>query len=129
MLNTKYGVGVLHPTELINEIDSLQREAEYRPARLEGSRLLIGLLKAEHIASIIDALRLSPQEKVSEFEKLLRYFLGRPKDHESVVTFSPDKAPLALRVKNMDGNGKISVPLFRLSGHSLAPTVARHMLR
>ena len=33
----KYGLSILHPTDLINRFDVLRREAEYRPSRLQGS--------------------------------------------------------------------------------------------
>ena len=46
-LYRSHGLTVLHPAELINQLDAVEREEDYRPARIEGSRLTNTLLKAD----------------------------------------------------------------------------------
>ena len=46
-LYRSHGLMVLHPAELINHLDSVERESDYRPARIDGSRLKNALLNRE----------------------------------------------------------------------------------
>jgi GNAT superfamily N-acetyltransferase/predicted nucleic acid-binding protein len=128
-LIVKYGLRVLHPTELINQIDSLRREAQYRPVRIEGSRLVTGLLRADQVDAVITALRRAPREKIAEFEKTIRLFLAKPTEYECTVALADDKTPIALLTRSAAVTSSMCIPMFRLSGHSLASTVGRNLLR
>jgi GNAT superfamily N-acetyltransferase len=125
----RYGLRVLQPTDLINELDSLRREAEYRPVRLEGSRLTANLLRAEQVESVVSAFQHCNQERAGEFEKSLRHYLATPNDHECRLVMSGDKVHIALTVQGRPGAASLEVPFFRLTAHSLAPTIGRHLLR
>jgi GNAT superfamily N-acetyltransferase/predicted nucleic acid-binding protein len=125
----RHGLRVLHPTDLINELDTLRREVEYRPARLEGSRLTSNLLRAEQMAMVIEAFRHPSGEKAGDFEKVLRHFLAKPEEHECKLILAEDKLPVAFLVKNRASDLTLDIVLLRLTDHSLAPTVARHLLR
>ncbi|MBI3850440.1 MAG: GNAT family N-acetyltransferase [Verrucomicrobia bacterium] len=124
-----YGLRVLHPTDLINELDSLRREAEYRPARLEGSRLTANLLRAEQVEIVVEAFLRPNGEKAGDFAKAIRHFLAKPQEHECKLAMTGEKEPVALLVKSRTPDSAINITLFRLTNHSLAPTVARHLLR
>jgi predicted nucleic acid-binding protein/GNAT superfamily N-acetyltransferase len=123
------GLRVLHPTDLINELDSLRREAEYRPVRLEGSKLTANLLRAEQVGMVIEAFRHPSEEKAGEFEKIIRHFLAKPEEHECKLALAEDKLPIAFLVKSRPTALTLEIVLLRLTDHSLAPTVARHLLR
>lgn len=124
----RYGIRVLHPTDLINELDSLRREVEYRPSRLEGSRLTVNLLRAEQVDMTVEAF-LRPGEKAGEFEKTIRHFLAKPNQNECKLALTGEKRPIVLLIKSCSGNSTLNIELFRLADHSLAPTVGRHLLR
>ena len=124
----RYGLRVLHPTDLINELDNLRREAEYRPARIEGSRLTANLLRAEQVELIVESFARPAKEKGADFEKRIRHFLARPNEHECKVVLTGGKSPIALLVSSRTSEA-IEIGLFRLSDDFLAPTVARHLLR
>jgi predicted nucleic acid-binding protein/ribosomal protein S18 acetylase RimI-like enzyme len=128
-LVTRYGLRILHPTDLINELDSLRREHEYRPARLEGSRLTVGLLRAEQVEMVVEAFQQSTVERASDFEKRIRHFLAKPDEYGCKLALAEDKLPVVLLVKHRGIDSVHTLPLFRLTEHSLASTVARHMLR
>lgn len=124
----RFGLRVLHPTNLINELDSLRRESEYRPARMEGSRLTTNLLRAEQVDSVVEAFVHSGKERASEFESEIRHFLAKPEEYECRVALREGKRPVALVIKSR-APGTVRVELFRLTEDSLAPTVGRHLLR
>jgi GNAT superfamily N-acetyltransferase/predicted nucleic acid-binding protein len=77
-LYRNHGLRVLHPAELINQLDAIEREADYRPARIEGSRLTNTLVKADAIGHIVEIFRL-PEERANDFSKTLLHGLSRPK--------------------------------------------------
>jgi len=125
----RYGLRVLRPTDLINELDSLRREAEYRPVRLEGSRLTAKLLRADQVEAAVGAFQQPNQERAGEFEKSVRHYLATPDAYECRVVTSSDSVPMALTVQDRTDKASFNVPLFRLGSHSLAPTIGRHLLR
>lgn len=122
-----YGVSVLHPSALINELDTLQREEEYRPARLAGSPHRDSLLKAEMLPAVIGAFRFH-EEKQSELEKTLNHFLAKPKDVECKISLDHKGNPLVLCATTCRSPTNPEVLSLRVSRDPLATTVARHVL-
>ena len=54
----KYGLRILHPTDLVNRLDMLRREAEYRPAcGLEGPNGMSGLLSPKTWINIVSLFK------------------------------------------------------------------------
>lgn len=127
-LYERYGLSVLHPATLINQLDNLQREQEYRPARLGGTPHRDGLLKAEILSSVSEAFRLR-DEKQSDFEKTLNRFLAKPMEYECRVSTTQDGKPFVFSALTKSTSKMTDVVALRLSRESLAPTVARHVLR
>ncbi len=107
----RYGLRVLHPTDLINELDSLRREAEYRPARLEGSRLTANLLRAEQVEMVVEAFLHPGGEKAGDFEKAVRHFLAKPEEHECKLVLTGTKLPVALFVKSRTAGPALNITL------------------
>lgn len=68
-LYRSHGLMVLHPAELINHLDSIEREGDYRPARIEGSRLKSALLKAETVDGVVPDFK-APEERESDFKNI-----------------------------------------------------------
>jgi hypothetical protein len=77
-LYRSHGLMVLHPAELINHLDSVERESDYRPARIEGSRLKNALLKAETLDAAIADFK-TAEERESDFKKVVLHCLTQPK--------------------------------------------------
>jgi GNAT superfamily N-acetyltransferase/predicted nucleic acid-binding protein len=90
-----HGLTVLHPAELINQLDSVEREADYKPARIEGSRLTNSLLKA---GALDEALRYfkRPEERVNDLSKVLLHGLSSPKNFDIQVVSDAANAPVVL---------------------------------
>lgn len=127
-LYERYGLWVLHPATLINELDSLQREKEYRPARLEGTPHRDGLLKASELPGVLDAFRLQ-DERQSDLEKTLKHVLAKPAEFECRVAATNDGKPLVLSVVALGMRQHLEVVMLRVSRATLAPTVVRHIMR
>ena len=129
-LYEKFSLTILHPTELINQLDSVKREEEYQPARLAGSRMKEMLLKSEHETLVIDAFQQTALgERKSDFQKQLHRQLAHPNESECKLIVDENEQPVVLIVRNRSTTHTTEIPLLRTARHPLAPTVARHLLR
>jgi GNAT superfamily N-acetyltransferase/predicted nucleic acid-binding protein len=127
-LYRRHGLKVLHPAELINHLDSIEREADYKPARIEGSRLRSELLKADALSRVVEAFKL-PEERINDFNKELWHLLSHPR---SLVTqLVSDAAERMVLVGAMDRSdpSRLHVPVLRRTDHPLSSTMLRNYLR
>lgn len=127
-LYASHGLTVLHPSELINHLDSVERETDYRPARIEGTRLRNALLKAEALDVVVDTFKVA-DERENDFRKLLLHCLSQPKTVEiQMITDLADDYVL-LGVTQRVQQSVISVPVLRHGRHTMAGTMLRNFLR
>src|SRR6185503_6842965 len=96
----KYGLRILHPTDLINRFDMLRREAEYRPARLEGSSWRERLVVADDVDAIVSLFKHKTQERSGNFEQRVRHYLVKPTEWVSTVAVDGSKAPTVYFVRS-----------------------------
>ena len=127
-LYRSHGLMVLHPAELINHLDSVEREGDYRPARIEGSRLKNALLKAEVIDVVIEAFK-APEERENDFKKLLHHCLSQPKTTDVQVVTDHSNAHVVLGVMDRQQLHVLNVPVLRHGKHPMAATMLRNFLR
>ena len=127
-LYRSYGLTVLHPAELINHLDSVEREADYRPARIEGSRLKNALLKAESLDAVVEDFKVS-EERVGDFKKALMHCLSLPKSTDVQVITDQANDHVLLGVMERHQRQVLSVPVLRRGRHTLAGTMLRNFLR
>jgi GNAT superfamily N-acetyltransferase len=124
----KYGLSILHPTDLINRCDVLRRETEYRPSRLEGSSWREQLLVADEIEALVPLFQHSATEKRGAFEQLVRRFLALPTDWASKVVRDGSKAPAVYFVHSTRNSCSLEIPILRHTNHALAGTLLRHLI-
>jgi GNAT superfamily N-acetyltransferase len=123
-----HGLMVMHPAELINHLDAVEREADYRPARIEGSRLTNTLLKADALDRVVAAFKL-PDERVNDFSKTLLHALSRPKTCDVQVVSDHANAAVVLGIMDRVIPTVLSVPVLRRAKHALSATMMRNFLR
>lgn len=123
-----HGLKVLHPAELINHLDSIEREADYKPARIEGSRLKNELLKADSVPRIVEASKL-PEERVSDFNKELLHLLSLPQSIATQVVTDASDCIVLFGAMERNSPERLNVPLLRRTAHPLSPTMYRNFLR
>ncbi len=123
----KYGLRILHPTDLINRLDMLRREVEYRPARLEGSNWRERLVTADDVPSIVSLFK-PKSERGGNFEARVRHYLVKPDEWASTVTVAGDKAPTVYLVHSIGGSCRLEIPVLRHADHPLAGTLLRHLM-
>lgn len=126
-LYERFGLTVAHPAVLISHLDALERAGDYEPARIEGSRISIALLKPERLGEMIEAFR-RPNEKVSDFKKRVLRCLGRPETLETQVVCDAEGYPVILGANDRGAEGVIDIPLLRGASHPLAITLIRNFV-
>jgi len=124
----KYGLSILHPTDLINRCDVLRREAEYRPSRLEGSGWREQLLVADDINVVVSLFQHSANEKRGAFEQQIRRFLAMPNEWASKVVTDGGKTPAVYFVHSTRNSSNLEIPILRHTNHPLAGTLLRHLI-
>jgi ribosomal protein S18 acetylase RimI-like enzyme len=124
-----YGLRALHPAELISELDVIERETQYRPARIEGSRLRNLAIKGDDIEMVIEAFRNTTEERVNVFRKLLLHFLSKPRDIETRLVTDLDNRPVIFGVYDRTNAAVLEITMLRGAEHGLAATMVRNFLR
>lgn len=126
----KFGMTVLYPTEFINQLDSIKREAEYQPARLAGSRMKEMLLKSDHETLVIESFQQTVLgERKSDFQRHLHRHLSHPNESECKLVVDENENLVAFIVRNRGKAHTTEIPLLRAARHPLALTVVRHLLQ
>jgi GNAT superfamily N-acetyltransferase len=124
----KYGLRILHPTDLINRFDVLRREAEYRPARLEGSGWRERLVVAEDVNVVVSLFKHKSKERRCNFDQRVRHYLVKPSEWVSRVVVDGSKSPTIYLVHSINNLSRLEIPVLRHTDHPLAGTLLRHLI-
>ena len=127
-LYRSHGLTVLHPAELINHLDSVEREGDFRPARIEGSRLKSQLLKAESIEAVVNAFKM-PDERFGDLNRTILHCLSQAKTTDVQVVTDQCNGHVILGVMDRSQPGILNVPALRNAKHPMAGTMCRNFLR
>lgn len=127
-LYRSHGLMVLHPAELISHLDAIEREGDYKPARIEGSQWKHEALKGDALTLTVEAFRFQG-ERVNDFIQSLRHCLARPKATKVQLISDQSGTPVLLGVEDRERIGVLSIPILRRSSHPLAATMLRNFLR
>jgi hypothetical protein len=127
MIFEKYGLRILHPTDLINHLDTLRREAEYRPSSLEGSRWRERLVTKEDVKKIVAEFKHPNKARSNDFVRTVRHYLAHPDEWDSRLILDNESAVVVYFVRSKADTGQVDIRLVRHSDHPLAPTLLRHI--
>jgi len=123
----KFGLRILHPTDLVNRFDVLRREAEYRPARLEGSSWRERLVVSEDVDAVVSLFKHKSRERSGNFEQRVRHYLVNPNTWKCSVVADAQKSPTVYLVHSRNDSPHLEIALFRHTDHPLAGTILRHL--
>lgn len=123
------GLSIVRPAEVIVRLDELQREAEYQPARLAGTRMELSRVRSGSTFPLLDTQRYARLgEKKAEFSGRINYYLANPDRFYSCTITDGNKEPVALFVYDTACGDQLSVPVFRIREGPLSVTIARYLL-
>ncbi len=120
---------VLHPKELILQLDELRDKPDYQPVRLSGTSLEQIQVKSgqeEFLANYFHNSKL--KESQVEFQQKLRRYLAEHNKFECVVVRESDNNLLALIVYGKQKKHELEIPILRVGNHNLSSTLARHII-
>lgn len=125
-----YGLSIVRPSDLVVRLDELQRETEYRPARLAGSLLKVELVKSGQDAILTQHFQSSRQrETKSHFQKRLRRYLADPQKYSCHVVQNAEGSLMALFTYDRTEDGQLRVPIFRIAHGPFGATLARYLVQ
>lgn len=122
-----FDLQILTAIELIGKHDEIERESEYQPRRLLGTRLVTVRLRAEQVDSMVESFSHAPVEKNHEFRASVNSLLSAPRDALVQMIQDQNGQPIVLLGKCAHED-HLEIPLLRMTSHTLAPTVLRHVL-
>ncbi len=124
----EFKVSIIRPVDIIIQLDELQKESEYQPARLSGSDLKSKLVHSEDIELITNSLQSSEKgESKRQFQQKLRRYLSDTNTFRCFIVLEKS-APIALIVYGRKYKNKLEIPIFRVKKGPLATTLIRHMI-
>jgi len=124
---SRASVEVLRPSELVADLDEIERAEAYRPARFAGTRMTLVPAKDLPEDKVADTFR--GAQRRTEFLALLRNQIASPRTHTIHVVLASD-APVALLSRTSDGEGCLDVELMRVAGsdgRTLASYLTHHI--
>ncbi len=126
MIFKEFNTRITRPATFIILHDSLIRESEYQPSKLEGTQIQHSRFTISQYESIELAFRDHQNEKKSQFINKLNRFIASPLEYD--VKFIEDRGtPIALIVIDQKKKYKIRVPFFRVVKNQIGSIIAKHL--
>lgn len=126
-IGNKFGIQIIHPVDLIVRFDTLQRQASYRPASLEGSRWRVRLATDRDVSAIVQSFK-HQHERANEFEAAVRHFLAQNKKWDNRIIVDQTDAPAIYFVISTHDPSDSTIADLRHTDHPLVATLLRHIL-
>ena len=124
-----FRLSIIHPTDLIIQLDELRANPEYQPIRLAGTLLEQNRVHSGQETILNDYFQSNKQgETKAEFQQSLRRFLAEPNKFECLVVLERQNKPLALVIYDRHKRYELEIPILRVGDNPLAATIAQHLL-
>nr|WP_199323975.1 GNAT family N-acetyltransferase [Coleofasciculus sp. FACHB-SPT36] len=122
-----FRLSIIHPNNLIIQLDELRRKPEYQPVRLAGTLLKQNRVQIGQQNILTDYFQ-SCNETRADFQQRLRRFLAEPDKFECLVILENENQPVALVVYDRHKIHELEIPILRVGSNPLAATIAHHLL-
>ena len=123
-----HNVHVFKPSEFISHLDSIFRESEYRPLRIDGSSIHKARLTAERLPTILETYTKPKDSNRTELRLKLERLISNPRKFKMIESTTKDGQPLALTTQTLAPSVQREIVVLRHTPHKLAPTIVRHFL-
>ncbi|NET41818.1 GNAT family N-acetyltransferase [Okeania sp. SIO2B3] len=125
----QFNVSIIHPRDLIIQVDEIRRQTEYQPVRLAGtllqkSRVTIG--QEQLLNKYFRADKLG--ETKADFQQKILRFITETDKFDCFFVFEGEKQPLAFIVYDRRKKYELEIPLMRVVDTSITPTIANHLV-
>ncbi|MEB3343352.1 GNAT family N-acetyltransferase [Okeania sp.] len=125
----QFNVSIIHPRDLIFQVDEIWRQTEYQPVRLAGTLLQkarVTLGQEKFLNEYFRADKLG--EKKAEFQQKMLRFITETDKFDCFLVFEGEKQPLALVVYDRRKKYELEIPLMRVVDTSITATIANHLV-
>jgi predicted nucleic acid-binding protein len=122
----RFNTKIIRPAQFIIQHDSLIRDSEYQPKKLEGSNISYSRCSANQYDLIEQVFRDHKNEKKATFLTELSKYLSSPFEYD-IKLIEDDGTPVAFIVVSQEKDGFINVPLFRVANNQIGSILAKHI--
>ncbi|MEH1916131.1 GNAT family N-acetyltransferase [Nostoc sp.] len=124
-----FRLSVIHPEELINQLDELRDKPDYQPVRISGTTLEQIQVRSGQEDLLVNYFYNSQlRENKTDFQQKIRHYLAEHDKFESIVVRESDNNPLALIVYGKQKKHELEILILRVGNHNLSSTLARHII-
>jgi len=128
-IHERFRLSVIHPEDLINQLDELRHKPNYQPVRLSGTCLEQTQVKLGDEYSLVNYFQnFQRQEDKAEFQQYLRRFLGQADKFDCNVVTEGANQPLALIVYGRQKKDELEISMLRVGNNKLSSTLANHLI-
>ena len=120
---------VIHPTDLIIQLDEIRRNPEYQPVRLAGTVLKYVRVHNWQKSILNEYCQYFTQGDTKDYlQQQLRQFISESHKFDCLIILEGENQPLALVVYNKHNKHELEIPLIRVRDNPLAATIANHLI-
>lgn len=123
----RYGLNLFTPSELICHLDTVEREAEYRPVRLAGSLITRTKCSGDDLTAAVEAFRCQRTEKHSDLRAALEMHLAIPRGSHLTITRNGRGKQIVL-FGWLENEKEVQISLLRHVSDPLSSTLLRQVL-
>ncbi|KAB8330012.1 N-acetyltransferase [Scytonema tolypothrichoides VB-61278] len=128
-IHESFRLSVIHPDELINQLDELRHKPDYQPVRLSGTCLEQTRVKIGEEDFLLNYFQNSQRnEEKTDFQQHLRRFLAESDKFECVLVREGVNQPLALIVYGRQKKDELEILMLRVGNNKLSSTLAHHLV-
>ena len=125
-----FGLEVIRPSDLILDVDELQRGLDYSPEKLSGTSVSLQRIRSRDESRFTtEFLMSSLGERKAAFQDELRRVSADPQRSLVQVFRSRSGDPIALLALERTSDSQASVPLLRIKNQGWGPTLGRQIIQ
>jgi len=128
-IQTKFGIIVVRPSELVIHIDELVRDAEYDPVRIGGSLAEIRAISKGSLPHFLTKFQNHEEhERSTDLVRKVRRWISRPDEYRGFNITNSDKEVVGLLVVSGKLPQVLEIPLFRTVKGRMANTLSKYLV-
>ncbi|MDH6058612.1 PIN domain-containing protein [Umezakia ovalisporum] len=124
-----FSLSIIHPQNLIIQLDELCRKPEYQPVRLSGTSLKKNRIELGQKSILNDLFQAYNQgETKDKFQQRLLRFIAEPDKFECFVVMEEENKILAVIVYDRHKKHELEIPMLRVGDSPVSATLTRHLI-
>lgn len=126
----QHNLHILRPSEFIAHFYEMRHEMQYQPSRLAGSKITKNRVSSKYAKEDLLYFHNTRKEPQRKFLSHIRRYLAEPNQYRVYMLDDlQNKLPAVLIATSSPQNNLAEIPVFRITRHPLALTLATHLIQ